>query len=523
MSSTKYLNKELSLFEIGVDYKSLISKIRQLSNATTSQQPSINNEWFELLDKVIDQLKSSSSSFAFRKPVRKFEAPDYHLVITHPMDLSTITKKIKQRQYKHKQQFKSDLDLIWTNCLVYNTDPNHPLRSHAIHLETKSSQLLEFIPDSPNSLLQDDDVGAGRSLTPSQPLHKRPHKKRKLDSNAVIRSVSPTHSPTPFPTTTLSNPFSDSMAILRGNDMRHIDQDEIEQPWQLFFTQEEDSANQDNTSTPKTCSLLIDSPSYKESVRNGMPCAPPSHTYSTPFVIPPHMPSSLQSSFSTQLSLLTSLNKSCDKESDDMDIDGSGSEGGEGGDKGEGESDSDSYKWGSSMLDPLSSQPGTLDDNVAGSVLHKVAVATVLHTGFTSSTTTPVSLLTHLLHTYLAKLCDTLKHTCEFYAHSLSPHQLIGHALSLNGSSVDALEHFMIHSLGDSYTSRLRNSVDQGEFDGSGEESEVEGGEDGDGDGEAEADGDGNADGDANANVDANADANADTNANANADANTEE
>ncbi|KAJ7478861.1 Bromodomain-containing protein, partial [Mycena galericulata] len=56
----------------------------------------------------------------FLKPVSKSEAPDYYGVITNPMDLQTMLKKVKQRQYRSKREFKDDLDLIWSNCFTYN-------------------------------------------------------------------------------------------------------------------------------------------------------------------------------------------------------------------------------------------------------------------------------------------------------------------------------------------------------------------------------------------------------------------
>ena len=37
------------------------------------------------------------------------------------MDLGTILKKVKAQQYKDKKAFKADLDLIWDNCLLYNS------------------------------------------------------------------------------------------------------------------------------------------------------------------------------------------------------------------------------------------------------------------------------------------------------------------------------------------------------------------------------------------------------------------
>jgi hypothetical protein len=36
------------------------------------------------------------------------------------MDFQTMGRKVKQKQYKSKKEFKDDLDLIWSNCFVYN-------------------------------------------------------------------------------------------------------------------------------------------------------------------------------------------------------------------------------------------------------------------------------------------------------------------------------------------------------------------------------------------------------------------
>ena len=36
------------------------------------------------------------------------------------MDLQNMQKKVKQKTYKSKREFKDDLDLIWDNCFTYN-------------------------------------------------------------------------------------------------------------------------------------------------------------------------------------------------------------------------------------------------------------------------------------------------------------------------------------------------------------------------------------------------------------------
>ncbi|KAI8139599.1 Bromodomain-containing protein, partial [Fennellomyces sp. T-0311] len=62
-------------------------------------------------------------STPFLNKVSKREAPDYFEVIKRPMDLGTVTKKMKALQYKSKKEFADDLYLIYENCLLYNTNP----------------------------------------------------------------------------------------------------------------------------------------------------------------------------------------------------------------------------------------------------------------------------------------------------------------------------------------------------------------------------------------------------------------
>lgn len=44
-------------------------------------------------------------------------------VIKHPMDLGSMSKNIKSGKYKNKADFAHDLNLIWDNCLTYNSRP----------------------------------------------------------------------------------------------------------------------------------------------------------------------------------------------------------------------------------------------------------------------------------------------------------------------------------------------------------------------------------------------------------------
>lgn len=72
---------------------------------------------------------------------------DSLLVIKRPMDLGTMTKKLKALQYKSKQEFVDDLNLIWANCLKYNASPEHYLRKHALYMRKETEKLVPLIPD----------------------------------------------------------------------------------------------------------------------------------------------------------------------------------------------------------------------------------------------------------------------------------------------------------------------------------------------------------------------------------------
>lgn len=75
------------------------------------------------------------------------DADPLAIVIRHPMDLGTMTKKLKAFSYRSKQDFVDDINLIWANCLKYNTDPNHPLRRKAVIMRKETDKLVPLIPD----------------------------------------------------------------------------------------------------------------------------------------------------------------------------------------------------------------------------------------------------------------------------------------------------------------------------------------------------------------------------------------
>ncbi|WEW55191.1 Transcriptional activator spt7 [Emydomyces testavorans] len=130
------------------ELRSLMSEVRKNRSKWASEDKIGQEELYEAAEKVLSELKAMTEhSSAFLTRVNKRDAPDYYSIIKRPMDLGTMTKKLKALQYKSKQEFVDDLNLIWSNCLKYNTNPEHFLRKHALYMRKETEKLVPLIPD----------------------------------------------------------------------------------------------------------------------------------------------------------------------------------------------------------------------------------------------------------------------------------------------------------------------------------------------------------------------------------------
>ncbi|KAJ5760987.1 hypothetical protein N7520_008143 [Penicillium odoratum] len=130
------------------ELRSLLSEVRKNRSKWASEDKIGQEELYEAAEKVLSELKAMTEhSTAFLTRVNKRDAPDYYTIIKHPMDLGSMTKKLKGLQYRSKEDFVDDLNLIWMNCLKYNTNPEHPLRKHALYMRKETEKLVPLIPD----------------------------------------------------------------------------------------------------------------------------------------------------------------------------------------------------------------------------------------------------------------------------------------------------------------------------------------------------------------------------------------
>ncbi|KAF2869189.1 transcriptional activator spt7 [Massariosphaeria phaeospora] len=127
--------------------RNLISEVRKNRSKWASEDRVGQEELYESMEKVLMELKACEHANPFLQRVNKREAPDYTIIIKHPMDIGTMMKKLKQLAYKSKKEFVDDLMLIWSNCLKYNADPLHPLRKKALVMKKETEKLVPLIPE----------------------------------------------------------------------------------------------------------------------------------------------------------------------------------------------------------------------------------------------------------------------------------------------------------------------------------------------------------------------------------------
>uniref|UniRef100_A0A674CXI1 histone acetyltransferase n=1 Tax=Salmo trutta TaxID=8032 RepID=A0A674CXI1_SALTR len=75
---------------------------------------------YNMLKNLLAQVKTHPDSWPFMEPVKKTEAPDYYEIIRFPIDLKTMTERLKNRYYVTKKLFIADLQRVITNCREYN-------------------------------------------------------------------------------------------------------------------------------------------------------------------------------------------------------------------------------------------------------------------------------------------------------------------------------------------------------------------------------------------------------------------
>lgn len=100
---------------------------------------------------VMDELTKRPTSKMFAEPVDpvRDEAPGYFDLVKNPMDLRTIREKLDKGEYSGVEQWKNDVNLVFSNAVLYNG------KSSAVGVIAAELQLIfrgmaKMITNNPN-------------------------------------------------------------------------------------------------------------------------------------------------------------------------------------------------------------------------------------------------------------------------------------------------------------------------------------------------------------------------------------
>lgn len=96
---------------------------------------------------VIRSLRRMRASRQFNMPVDtvKFNIPHYYNVVTQPMDLQTMERKLQAGEYNTVDEFVRDLTLIVENSLKFN-GPDHQVTKDGRSMEGSFYRLMQELP-----------------------------------------------------------------------------------------------------------------------------------------------------------------------------------------------------------------------------------------------------------------------------------------------------------------------------------------------------------------------------------------
>lgn len=124
---TKKVHPGLTCFKEGVRkvaIESIPGVVEAGYVAVTEKKESMDpDELTAHLKSILHQVKNHSSAWPFQKPVEKAEAPDYYEHIKFPMDLKTMSERLRSQYYASRHVFVADMTRIFANCRSYN-NPN---------------------------------------------------------------------------------------------------------------------------------------------------------------------------------------------------------------------------------------------------------------------------------------------------------------------------------------------------------------------------------------------------------------
>ncbi|CAH8357377.1 unnamed protein product [Eruca vesicaria subsp. sativa] len=161
----------------------------------------------QLLVFILDRLQKKDTYGVYSDPVDPEELPDYHEIITNPMDFSTVRKKLDSGAYTSLEQFEGDVFLICANAMEYNSSDTVYYRQARAIQELAKKDFENLRQDSDDEEPQSQQDQQQQQQQPKVARRGRPPKKH-LEPSSIDRTPSEISADALIPGGDSSNRFS---------------------------------------------------------------------------------------------------------------------------------------------------------------------------------------------------------------------------------------------------------------------------------------------------------------------------
>eukprot|EP01053_Blabericola_migrator_P000920 Blabericola_migrator_1__919@NODE_1227_length_5049_cov_163_123645_g832_i0_p2_GENE_NODE_1227_length_5049_cov_163_123645_g832_i0NODE_1227_length_5049_cov_163_123645_g832_i0_p2_ORF_typecomplete_len323_score48_18Bromodomain/PF00439_25/2_6e23_NODE_1227_length_5049_cov_163_123645_g832_i039684936 len=144
-----------------------------------------------ILAQMLARLRKQEDAYPFLKPVdwKKMELHDYPHIITKPMDLQTVGRRLRDGLYTEPvtAQFLADLQQIWNNCRDYN-DESTEIYAMADRMEIVMWELIkELLSPEAQASVQLNSNTKIRNIAASAGTSDGRQKRRRTTTGSTVR------------------------------------------------------------------------------------------------------------------------------------------------------------------------------------------------------------------------------------------------------------------------------------------------------------------------------------------------
>lgn len=115
------------------------------------------NDGLRKCEQILNMLTAHRSANPFLEPVDfiGLQLDDYPIIVKEPMDLSTVRKRLRNREYKSAGQFAADVRKIWQNSFLYNQKFS-PIYNMTVEMSEYFERLNRELNDASSSAMDDE-------------------------------------------------------------------------------------------------------------------------------------------------------------------------------------------------------------------------------------------------------------------------------------------------------------------------------------------------------------------------------